>query len=89
MPVIHRNVVADYLAELERYYLALRHTVEGAPLSEGEAKRYQSPYERERDHSPPDLTRINEDALLDQIAHFKVSVDSLKRLPKKARKMYP
>lgn len=82
MAVIHANVIKQYLEELDRYYIELRSTVEGTPVSENWARHYSS-----RPEEPEPFVDVDINRLTDKIGHFKVSVDALKRLKAHSRKM--
>jgi hypothetical protein len=80
MAVLHKATVQASLKELETYYEQLKQVLQGKDLSERDALMYVSQPSRFQ------LVQINNDALLDAVGHFKVSVDSLRRLNAKSIK---
>jgi len=80
--IYRKDHVDPYLRELERFYRELRNAVEGDPPNPDLAHLYHAnPEQFEREYTSIDLDRV-----ITRIEHFKVAVEALKQLKKKAAK---
>lgn len=81
MPIYSKSTVAPVLEELDTYYKKLREQVSGIAPSPDLAQHYMSnPETFEREFTQIDLDQLNT-----AVAHFKVSVDSIKKLKLKEK----
>ena len=82
MPVYRKKHVDDYLRLLEDYYWQLRRALEGDPPNPNMAEDYfANPDQFQRDFVEIDWERVEF-----QIKHFKVTVEHMRELKKKAVK---
>jgi FMN phosphatase YigB (HAD superfamily) len=76
MAIYRKEHLAPYLRELEAYYLALRHAVEGAPPNDNLAEQYHANPEQFRS----DFAEVDLAYVLYQVEHFRAAVNYLRQL---------
>ena len=81
MAVLGKGLVEMKTKELENFYHQLIEVLQGKPVDIRKGRFYVS-----RPESVQDLVEINIDQLLDAVGHFKVSLESLRRLNSSALK---
>lgn len=81
MAVLHKSTVAAKAKQLDDYYGQLKQILEGRPVDRDIARCCVT-----RPEQADSIVDINIDKLLDAVAHFKVAVDSLRRLNSEAIK---
>ncbi len=81
MAVLGKGLVDKKTKELENFYQQLVEVLQGKPVDIMQARFYVS-----RRENVQGLVEINIDQLLDAVGHFKVSLESLRRLNSSALK---
>lgn len=80
MTVLRKTTVESALNELESYYEQLKSVVKGTSLDKREAHNYVYDSASAKDGA---FVRVDMDKIYDAVGHFRVSVDSVKRLKSK------
>lgn len=80
MSVFHQSTINHSLKELEHYYAELKETLEGKALDKSEYL-----YMNFDPDGPmtPQLVRVDVNAVLDAVGHFRASLENVRRLKSK------
>lgn len=82
MTIIRKDHIQPFTEQLDRYYRELRQLIAGTLPSANLSHTYHC----EPDQFAREFTDVDFDQVADYLAHFRISVEALKRLKKHAAK---